>query len=182
MPEERFTGPCHQSGSHNGGHTAQHSKGRAIVSQGPLPPHGWPQIPQIYPGRGGRLPPHPRGGTDTLCARQQDTPQPHLPAHRGLRGLTASGRSQPAILPSAASPLSARSRPDPGYKYLPLHPGRIRLTQATMVTAFLPPTQGSCTALVGRGLEATLSQGKATPSPLLETTRKGGNTRSTRPW
>lgn len=36
----------------------------------------------------------------------------------------------------------ARSLPDPGYKYLPLHPGGICLTQATMATAFLPPLGG----------------------------------------
>lgn len=64
----------------------------------------------------------------------QETPKGHLPAHHGLAVSVIARLSCPRPL--------ARSLPDPGYKYLPLHPGGICLAQATMATAFLPPLGG----------------------------------------
>lgn len=73
-----------------------------------------------------------------------------------------------------------RSLPDPGYKYLPLHPGGICLLQATMATAFLPPLGGHaqpCWVKLGYHIATGCPHGKDHPC-LLEVMRTGENSPS----
>lgn len=123
----------------------QHSEGKGNAVCGPQPPKMGLQIPHPYLAKEQMPEPTQKnrqvGSPPGQMARHAPGPPAHTPGT-----VPASLRANsPASLPSAAGPLS----PDPGYKYLPLHPGGICLTQATMETAFLPP-RGSHTTLWAR--------------------------------
>lgn len=105
----------------------------------PESPTGYPQPlagPSLktYPCKGSKLPLDTGGNAMRQTTRQA---QPHLPLHTSASGLSVPRKSQ---LSCPRPP--ARSLPDPGYKYLPLHPGGICCTRATMATAPPPTTRG----------------------------------------
>lgn len=148
MPEKQglpcFPGTTSPKQLHNGNlETPQHTQEQGGVgrhtyrprgaSHGPLPSTSAPRVPKLTLVREASC-----LWTQVEMLRQTEGhAQPHLPDTPQQWPLCT--RTVPLSCPR----LPARSLPDPGYKYLPLHPGGIRCTQATMATAPpLPTTRG----------------------------------------